>query len=103
MSEHWKRDYLYRNRAFHVQQLNQIIPVLSELRKSNLTTSVEMLEDSLDHNLITAAACGADLRDQTDSVPNFVRDVSEYREKYPWTNSVPDIDRKVNKILSAAK
>ena len=103
MSTRWKRDYLHWNRAFHAQELNRIILILTEFREGNPTNGIAMLEKSLDSSLITTAACDADLNDRTNLVPTFFQEAYEYRKKYPWTNSVPDLAAKVQKILSLAK
>ena len=97
------RNYLFWHRVYSSQELDRVVLILTQFREGNPTNGVTMLEKCLDGSLMAAAACDADLKDRMDSVPLYIQEAHNYRAKYPWTNSVPEVDVKVRRILSRAK
>lgn len=87
----------------HTQELGLIVLILTQFREGKTADGTEMLEKWLDGSLLVAVSSGKDLNNSQDWIPSFVQEVHDYREKFPWTNSVPEIHTKVQKILSFAK
>jgi aspartyl/asparaginyl beta-hydroxylase (cupin superfamily) len=97
------RNHLFWHRVYSSHELDRVVLILTQFREGNPTNGVTMLEKCLDGSLIAAAASDADLKDSTGGIPTYIQEAHEYRAKYPWTNSVPEVDAKVRKILSRAK
>ena len=97
------RNYLFWHRAYSSQELNRVVLILTQFREGDSTNGVTMLEKCLDGSLIGTAGVDAELNDRTNGVPTYIQEAHDYRAKYPWTNSVPEIDAKVRKILSRAQ
>ena len=96
-------NYLFWHRVYSSQELDRAVLILTQFREGNSTNGITMLEKCLDGSLISAAASDADLKDTTNGVSAYIQEAHDYRAKYPWTNSVPEIDVKVRRILSGAK
>ena len=103
MSKLWVRDYLYWNHVHSSQELDRVVLILTQFREGNSVNGVTMLEKCLDGSLLAAAGSDDDLKNKKDWVPTYIQEAHDYRVKYPWTNSVPEVDAKVRKILSLAK
>jgi hypothetical protein len=102
MRQSMMRSHLFWHRVYSSQELDRVVLILTQFREGNPTNGVTMLEKCLDGSLI-AAASDADLKDATGGIPTYVQEAHDYRAKYPWTNSVPEVDVKVRRILSSAK
>jgi aspartyl/asparaginyl beta-hydroxylase (cupin superfamily) len=103
MRQSMMRNYLFWHRVYSSQELDRVVLILTQFREGNPTNGVTMLKKCLDGSLMAAAASDADLKDATDSISTYIQEAHDYRVKYPWTNSVPEVDVKVRKILSLAK
>jgi len=95
--------HLAQTNSDHAQELDLIVLILTQFREGKTADGTEMLEKWLDGSLLVAVSSGKDLNYSQDWIPSFVQEVRDYREKFPWTNSVPKIHAKVQKILSLAK
>jgi aspartyl/asparaginyl beta-hydroxylase (cupin superfamily) len=103
MSKLWMHDHLYWNHVHSSQELERVVLILIQFREGNSTNGVTMLEKCLDGSLMAAASSDADLKDRKGSVPTYIQEAHDYRVKYPWTNSVPEVNAKIRGILSLAK
>jgi len=103
MRQSMMRNYLFWHRAYSSQELDRVVLILTQFREGDSTNGVTMLEKCLDGSLIGTAGVDAELNDRTNGVPTYIQEAHDYRAKYPWTNSVPEIDAKVRKILSRAQ
>ena len=95
--------HLAQTYSDHAQELGNIVLILTQFRESKTADGTEMLEKWLDGSLLVAVSSGKDLNNSQDSTPGFVQEVRDYRVRFPWTNSTPEIHAKVEKILSLAK
>ena len=96
------RNYLFWHRVHSAQELDRAVLILTQFREGNSTNGITMLEKCLDGSLIGTSSIDAELNDRTNFVPTYIQEAHDYRAKYPWTNSVPEVDAKVRKILSRA-
>lgn len=97
------RNYVFWHNVYSSQELERVVLILTQFREGNSTNGLTMLEKCLDGSLMAAAGGDADLIDRKDSVPTYIQESHDYRVKYPWTNSVPEVDAKIREILSRAK
>ena len=86
----------------HTQELGLIVLILTQFREGKTADGTDMLEKWLDGSLLVAVSSGKALNNSQDATPGFVQEVRDYRVKFPWTNSTPEIHAKVEKILSLA-
>jgi hypothetical protein len=98
-----KRFYLQQTFAKSSQELQSVALVLNQLRNNNQAEGELMLEKWLDGSLLLADSCDRALNDGTNSYFGFAQNACEYRQKYPWTNSVPTIFSKVQTVFSQVR
>jgi hypothetical protein len=82
------------------------VQILTFIREGHQIDGLNALEECLDGALIGAGFNGQGSSAQPNgksAVPSFVQEAHDYCLKYPWTNSVPELDVKVRGILSLAK
>ena len=85
------------------QETSRDVKILTLIREGHQNDGLNALEKCLDGSLMAAAGSDDDLKIKKDWVPTYVQEAHDYRAKYPWTNSVPELDAKVRGILSLAK
>jgi hypothetical protein len=88
------------------QEASRDVEILTFIREGHQNDGLNALEKCLDGALIGAGVNGQESSAQPNgkgAVPSLVQEVHDYRLKYPWTNSVPELDTKVREILSLAK
>lgn len=95
-----KRFYLRQSFAASSLEVQLLATTLSEFRINDPTEGMTMLEKWLDGSLLKAVACDRDLNNGTNSGFGFIQIAYEYRKKYPWTNSTPEISSKVQAVFS---
>lgn len=79
-------------------EAQQKVYVLKNIKEGNLPKAVELLEVGLDGGLI-----GLEKKNPTkrtdEAVQKAILLAKEYRAKYPWQSSSPDLDKMVNEVL----
>jgi hypothetical protein len=80
------------------------VRVLTYLKEGKETYAFRILEQSLDSSLLELAYC-ADLppEQRDDFAVQAIRVAREYRMRYPWTGSVPELKDKIEGVLSLVK
>jgi hypothetical protein len=92
--------------TFHrctAQEVSRNVQILTFIREGHQNDGLNALEKCLDGSLMAAAGSDDDLKNTKDWVPTYIQEAHDYRVKYPWTNSIPELDAKVRGILSPAK
>jgi hypothetical protein len=103
IGSHLVADTFHRSSS---HEASRDVEILTFIRKGHQNDGLNALEKCLDEALIGAGVYGQESSAQSNGngvVPSFVQEAHDYRLKYPWTNSVPELDAKVRGILSLAK
>ncbi|MGB7748678.1 MAG: hypothetical protein WBN75_15490 [Verrucomicrobiia bacterium] len=76
---------------------------MTQFREGKSVEGMEMLEKCLDGSLLATVVSDEDFKNLQNGIPTYIQEAHDYRAKYPWTNSVPGVYAKVQRILSLAK
>ena len=77
----------------------QKVYVLKYIKEGNLPKAIELLEVELDGGLIGLGEKNPTKRTD-EAVQKAILLAKEYRAKYPWQSSSPELDKMVNEVLS---
>jgi hypothetical protein len=82
-----------------VVDAQQAVRALTYLKEGKETFAFQLLEMKLDHSLLTLG----DAQELTPDDLKAIRVAREYRSKYPYSGSAPELKDRIAEVLSLAK
>jgi hypothetical protein len=77
----------------------QAVRALTWLKEGKTTNGFDVLELRLDHSLLTLSHA----KELTPDMRDAIRIAREYRTKYPWNGTTPELKSQIEQVLSVAK